>query len=100
MYEFFFTIDDRPIVNPNVRTFGEFFFVSVSVNIKGCKNTNHAKFSIKILLKFNLIKIIFTFLINMGNNISTSIIPPPMSLSDTLINGKLDLMRYYMHKRN
>ena len=35
----------------------------------------------------------------MGNEISSSI-PPSLSLSDTLIDGDLDLTRYYMHKRN
>ena len=36
---------------------------------------------------------------NMGNNISSSIIPPPLSLNDCIVNGDLDLLRYYMYKR-
>ena len=35
----------------------------------------------------------------MGNDISSSIIPPPLSLHDCLVDGELDLMRYYMYKR-
>ena len=34
----------------------------------------------------------------MGNNISSSIIPPPLSLNDCLVDGELDLMWYYMYK--
>ena len=34
----------------------------------------------------------------MGNDRSLSIIPPPLSLNDYLVDGELDLMRYYMYK--
>ena len=35
----------------------------------------------------------------MGNDISRSIIPPPLSINDCVVDGELDLMRYYMYKR-
>ena len=35
----------------------------------------------------------------MGNDISSSIIPPPLSINDCVVDGELDLMRYYMYKR-
>ena len=35
----------------------------------------------------------------MGQNISKSITPPPLTLDDCLINGKVDLSRYYFYKR-
>ena len=35
----------------------------------------------------------------MGNDISLSITPQPLSVNDCFINGELDLIRYYMYKR-
>jgi len=35
----------------------------------------------------------------MGNDISVSITPTPLSLSDVLIDGELDLAHYYTYKR-
>ena len=35
----------------------------------------------------------------MGNDLSSSIVPPPLSVNDCIVNGELDLMRYYMYKR-
>ena len=35
----------------------------------------------------------------MGNDVSVSIAPTPLSLSDVFIDGELDLLRYYMCKR-
>jgi hypothetical protein len=34
----------------------------------------------------------------MGNNISSSISPPPFNLKDCFINGKIDLFRYRAYK--
>ena len=35
----------------------------------------------------------------MGNNVSTSIIPPPLSLNDCVVDGELDIARYFIYKR-
>ena len=35
----------------------------------------------------------------MGNEVSSSIVPPPLSINDCLIDGELDLMRYYIYRR-
>lgn len=35
----------------------------------------------------------------MGNDLSSSIIPPPLSVNDCIVSGELDIMRYYMYKR-
>ena len=35
----------------------------------------------------------------MGNDISVSITPTPLSLSNMLIDGELDLAHYYIYKR-
>ena len=35
----------------------------------------------------------------MGNDLSSSIVPPPLSVNDCIVNGELDFMRYYMYKR-
>ena len=35
----------------------------------------------------------------MGNEVSVSIAPTPLPLSDVFINGELDLLRCYMCKR-
>ena len=35
----------------------------------------------------------------MGNNISQNITPPPLTLTDCLINGRINIPRYYWYKR-
>ena len=35
----------------------------------------------------------------MGNNLSFSMIPPPLSLNDCVVDGELDIARYYIYKR-
>ena len=35
----------------------------------------------------------------MGNDISRSTIPPPISINDCVAGGELDLMQYYIYKR-
>ena len=35
----------------------------------------------------------------MGNDLSSSITPPPLSLNDCVVDGELDIARYYIYKR-
>ena len=35
----------------------------------------------------------------MGSNISQDITPPPLTLTDCLINGRINLPRYYWYRR-
>ena len=35
----------------------------------------------------------------MGNDLSSSITPPPLSLNDCVVNGELDIARCYVYKR-
>ena len=35
----------------------------------------------------------------MGDDVSTSIIPPPLSLNDCVVDDELDIARYFIYKR-
>ena len=63
----------------------------------------HNRWACKILYSYKIIyqikNNINEFKLNMGNDLSSSIIPPPISLNDCVVDGELDIARYSIYKR-